>query len=169
VRGERTPLPLTLGHALRAGLSILGAASVIAGVGLALVLPFLVFSLMLSALSAAIGAFAISLVMMALFWAWVYLNFANEAIVIGGLNPLRALHASFNIVRRNFWGTVGLLALSFLITTGCAVIWRQLIGTTAGLVIAILGSAYVGCGLQAARMVFFQERLRHWQGVQKPR
>src|SRR5262249_2443772 len=42
VRGERMPIPLTLGRALRVGLTILGTAAVIAGVGMALVLPFLV-------------------------------------------------------------------------------------------------------------------------------
>lgn len=163
IRNEVLTPGLTLRHSARSGLFILGTVAVIVGVGAALVLPFFVFSVILMGLNQSIGAFALTLLALAIFWVQIYLGFANEAVVIGGLRPLRAIHASFNIVRRNFWGTLGLLGLSYIISAGGAVIWRELIGSTAGLAVAIIGSAYIGCGLQAARMIFFQDRLQRWQ------
>jgi hypothetical protein len=167
VRGEQQPLVGLLQQSARAGLSILAVALIFGGVGAALMLPFLLFAGILVTLNQAIGTFAIVLMSLVVFWVQIYLGFANEAIVIGNLNPLRALHASFNIVRQNFWSTIGLLFLSLLISMGSAVIWRTMIGSTVGLVAAIIGSAYLGCGLQAARMVFFQERLQRWQKLPK--
>jgi hypothetical protein len=167
VQSIKRPARESLQSVVRAGLSILGVAFIFGAVGAALLLPFMVFAGILVALNQAIGAFAVSLMILVAFWVQIYLGFANEAIVISGLNPLRALHASFNIVRRNFWGTLGLLVISSVITMGCATIWRILVETTAGLVVAIIGSAYIGCGLQAARMMFFQERLQRWQKSQQ--
>ena len=34
--------------------------------------------------------------------------------------------------------------------------------------VAIVGSAYIGSGLLAARMAFFSERLRRWQAAPVP-
>jgi len=45
------------------------------------------------------------------------------------------------------------------------VIWYRLVGSTVGLIVAMVGSAYIGSGLLAARMVFFRERLRRWQSM----
>ncbi|MDZ4722087.1 MAG: hypothetical protein SH847_26800 [Roseiflexaceae bacterium] len=163
IRNEVATSELTLRQSARSGLFILGTLAVIVGVGAALVLPFAIFSFILMGLNQEIGAFAFTLLALAIFWVQIYLGFANEAVVIGGLRPLRAIHASFNIVRHNFWSTLGLLGLSYIISAGGAEIWRALIGSTAGLAFAIIGSAYVGCGLQAARMIFFQDRLQRWQ------
>ena len=165
VHNERRPWSEALRTAVRVGLSIAGVVAILVAVGAALLLPFFVFSAILMTLNQAIGIFALSLMVLAVFWVQIYLGFATEAIAVGGLNPLRAIQASFRIVRRNFWATLGLLGISYIISTGGAVIWRMLVGSTVGLIIAIIGSAYIGCGLQAARMLFFQERL---QRLQKP-
>jgi hypothetical protein len=85
--------------------------------------------------------------------------------VVGEQGPLRAIYTSFNVVRRNFWGTLGFLVISLVISLGSGVIWHRLVGTTIGLVVAIVGSAYIGSGLLAARMAFFRERLRRWQSA----
>jgi hypothetical protein len=167
VLGEKLSLQHFARRILRVGLSILGVAAIFGGVGAALLLPFVVFSAILFALNQAIGAFALTLVLLAVFWIQIYLGFSIEAIVVGGLNPLRAIHASFNIVRRNFWRTLGLLGISYIISQGCAVIWRALVDYEIGLFVAIIGSAYIGCGLQAARMIFFQDRLQQWQKLQQ--
>jgi hypothetical protein len=168
VRSERRPWGVSLRFSVRVGLSIVGVVAILAVVGAALLLPFFVFTAVLMAVNQAIGIFALSLMVLAVFWVQIYLGFATEAIAMNGLNPLRALHASFNIVRRNFWGTLGFIGISYIISTGGAVIWRMLVGTTVGLIIAIISSAYIGCGLQAARMLFFQERLQRWQKPQQP-
>ena len=154
-----------LGAALRVGLAMLGAIGVIVGVTLALGLPFLFFAYLLIFLNPTIGLLALELLFVVGFWVNIYIGFYREAIVIDDQGPLRAIYTSFNVVRRNFWGTLGFLALSLIISLGSGVIWYRLVGSTAGLIVAMIGSAYIGSGLLAARMAFFRERLRRWQSA----
>ncbi|HEX5690313.1 MAG TPA: hypothetical protein VFX76_09950 [Roseiflexaceae bacterium] len=164
VRGDRTSAATWLRRMWRAVLALLGCIGILVGIGLALGLPFLFFATLLAWLSPAIAFVVLVLMWLALLWARIYLGFAREAIVISGVGPLRALHASFNIVRRNMMGTLGFLALSWLIAVGSGVLWLTLAqGSTVGLLVAIIGSAYLGSGLLAARMAFYRERLRRWQ------
>jgi hypothetical protein len=166
VRGDQARLPVATQRAWRAMLAILGKIGVMLGVGLALGLPFIFLVFMLAFFSQALGEFMIYILQFAVFWISIFLGFANEAIVVSGVGPLRALHASFNIVRRNFWGTIGFLALSALIGVGSGMLWLNLAkGSTVGLIVAITGSAYLGSGLLAARMAFYRERLRRWQSA----
>jgi len=154
-----------LGAALRVGLAMLGAIGIIVGVMLALGLPFLFFAYLLIFLSPTIGLLALELLFVVGFWVNIYIGFYREAIVIHDQGPLRAIYTSFNVVRRNFWGTLGFLSLSLIISLGSGVIWYRLVGSTAGLIVAMIGSAYIGSGLLAARMAFFRERLRRWQAA----
>ena len=169
VRGDPNAPATGVRRAWRAMLAILGCVAAIVGVGLALGLPFLFLCAMLVYFSPALGLFMLGMLLILVFWISIYLGFANEAIVISGIGPLRALHASFNIVRRNFWATLGFLAISYLITVGSGVLWLNLAQqSTVGLIVAIAGSAYLGSGLLAARMAFYRERLRRWQGAVAP-
>ncbi|MDQ2998169.1 MAG: hypothetical protein M3R61_14120 [Chloroflexota bacterium] len=154
-----------LSAALRVGLAMLGAVGIILGVILALGLPFLFFAYLLIFLNPTIGLLALELLFVVGFWINIYIGFYREAIVIHDQGPLRAIYTSFNVVRRNFWGTLGFLALSLIISLGSGVIWFRLVGSTAGLIVAMIGSAYIGSGLLAARMAFFRERLRRWQSA----
>jgi hypothetical protein len=154
-----------LSAALRVGLAMLGAVGIIVGVLLALGLPFLFFAYLLIFLNPTIGLLALELLFVVGFWVNIYIGFYREAIVIHDQGPLRAIYTSFNVVRRNFWGTLGFLALSLIISLGSGVIWYRLVGSTAGLIVAMIGSAYIGSGLLAARMAFFRERLRRWQSA----
>ena len=95
----------------------------------------------------------------ALFWAQIYLGFTNEALVLGRLNPIQAISTSFKLVRQHFWSTLGLLIMVYVISGGSAIIWRSLFGTSWGVIIAVLGCAYIGTGLQAARFGFVRDRL----------
>lgn len=154
-----------LSAALRVGLAMLGAVGIILGVILALGLPFLFFAYLLIFLNPTLGLLALELLFVVGFWINIYIGFYREAIVIHDQGPLRAIYTSFNVVRRNFWGTLGFLALSLIISLGSGVIWFRLVGSTAGLIVAMIGSAYIGSGLLAARMAFFRERLRRWQSA----
>lgn len=159
VQGERLSAGAWLRRAFQVGLSILGAALVMAGVGLALALPFVVFASVLMVLNQGVGLFAFSLLLLAMFWVQVYFGFTYEAILLGRRNPLRALQASFQIVRRHFWSTLGLLAISYIISAGSAVIWRGMFGSAVGVIAAVLGSAYIGSGLQMARLAYIRDRI----------
>jgi hypothetical protein len=169
VRGDQAALATWLRRIWQAMLAILGRIGIVLGVGLALGLPFMCLIGMLLYFSPSLGLFMSGILIILGFWIRIYLGFSNEAIAISGVGPLRALHASFNIVRRNFWGTMGLLALSWVISVGSGVLWLSLAqGSTIGLLVAIGVSAYLGSGLLAARMAFYRERLRRWQGATAP-
>ncbi|HWQ13243.1 MAG TPA: hypothetical protein VNL77_10605 [Roseiflexaceae bacterium] len=165
VRGEATR-PGLARDVGRTALAILAYIAVIAIGGLALGLPYMVLSGLLMWLSPAVGVLAVIVLQLLIFWAWIYIGFTNEAIVMGGQGPLQAIRASFNLVRHNFWGTLGFLGLSaFVIPLGLGVVWQMIAGSPVGLAAAAVGSAYIGCGLAAARMVFYRERIRRWQGA----
>jgi hypothetical protein len=165
VRREGAPTALGLRQAGRVALAILGYIGVILGIVLALGLPLFFFIAVLLYLNFTLGLFATELLFVLWFWVKIYIGFAPEAIVMNGNGPPRAIYTSFNVVRRNFWATLGFLVISWVIALGSGVIWQQLAGSTVGLVVAIVGSAYVGSGLLAARMAFFRERLRRWQSA----
>lgn len=154
-----------LRRATKIGLSLLGALAIIAGVALALGLPILFFSTLLLYLNQTLGILALVVVYWVGIWISIYIGFTAEAIVISGLGPLRAIYTSFNVVRRNIWGTLGFLAITLVIQLGSGVIWHALVNTVVGAIVAMVASAYIGSGLLAARMAFYRERLRRWQGA----
>ena len=164
VRRDWSPV-VGLRRAAKIGLSLLGAIAIIAGVALALGLPLLFFSTLLLYLNQTLGILALIVVYWVGIWISIYIGFTAEAIVISGLGPLRAIYTSFNVVRRNIWGTLGFLAITLVIQLGSGVIWHSLVNTVIGAVIAMVASAYIGSGLLAARMAFYRERLRRWQGA----
>jgi hypothetical protein len=164
VRREWPPMGGLRG-AVRVGLSVLGSIAVIAGVALALGLPLMFFAMLLVFLNQTLGVLAAELLFAIVFWIGIYIGFYPEAIVMSNMGPLRAIYASFNVVRRNFWGTLGFLIVWWVITLGSGVIWARLVGSTVGLIVAIVGSSYIGSGLLAARMAFYRDRLRRWQAA----
>lgn len=168
VRGDPLAPRTGLRRAIRATLAILGYIGVFGGVALALGVPFLFLASLMIFFSPTLGLLLLSVLTVVWFWVRIYVGFAPEAIVMSGIGPLQALKASFNIVRRNFWGTLGFLAISYLIAIGSGVLWMSLVNSTFGLIVAMVGSAYLGSGLLAARMAFYRERLRRWQNAIAP-
>lgn len=168
VRGDRATLGGWLRRAARATLALIGCIGILIGVGLALGLPIFFFSLALLWLSPALGTFVLVIFWVLLFWARVYVGFARESILMHDYGPLRAIYISFNLVRRNFWSTLGFLIICAVIALGSGVIWQMLSGSTVGLIAAIVGSAYVGSGLIAARMAFYRERMQRWRSSGAP-
>jgi hypothetical protein len=134
----------------------------LAGVGLILALPFLAISAILVITLPGLTLVVLLAWYVALFWAYVYTGFAPEAILISRVGPLRAIYNSVHIVRRDLIGTLGLLLLSFIILSGLGLVWQRIAIAPPGVALAILGSAYVGSGLSAARLEFYRERLARW-------
>ncbi len=95
--------------------------------------------------------------------AAIYLMFTPDAIVLTEVGPLRAAYLSFNVVRRNFWPAIGLLGSVLLISEGLSVLWRSQMETPFGLLVGVLGNAFVGAGLALAAMRFYDDRLRQWR------
>jgi len=165
VRGEPGDLRASLVRTLRVAADICLYLLTLAGIGLILALPFLAISAIVIAMLPGATLIVLLIWYVALFWAYVYTGFAPEAISLGHAGPLRAIYHSVQLVRRDLGGTLGLLLLSFVIISGLGVLWRQLAASPPGLALAILGSAYVGSGLAAARLEFYRERLTRRAGL----
>src|SRR5205814_9531020 len=84
---------------------------------------------------------------------------APGVVFIAGVGPWWAGRGRVALVHASFWPSLGMIALTTVILLGMAQIWLVLQGRGAGgMVLAILGNAYVGSGLVGASMVFYRER-----------
>lgn len=99
---------------------------------------------------------------------WLALNtfFTVEALVLQDVGLIEAVWNSFNVVRRNFWATLGLIFLTLLIQMGFGQIWRRLNTGSWQTLLSILGNAYIGSGIMAAIMTFYLDRYRRWREEQ---
>ncbi|MGN6697020.1 MAG: hypothetical protein ACTHMR_02595 [Thermomicrobiales bacterium] len=95
---------------------------------------------------------------------YVYLSLAPEAIAVSDVGPLRAIKLSASVVRRNFWGMLGLLAATLLIGYGFPYGWALLTKYVAGVLLAIVGNGVLATGLLAAGMFYYRERLAALEG-----
>ena len=165
VRGE-TPIQHLL---LRTGriwvrLTLLSFSLFVAGLVITIPLGLLLGLLSVVAPGvASIGSFMI-LVLAAwlLVWLAITLTFAVPAIILDEVGVGNAVWRSMNVVGRNFWPTIGLILLSLFLTRGFSFIWLRLGETPLGLVVSIVGNAYIGSGLVAATLVFYSDRRRRW-------
>jgi len=169
VRREQPSLATMLRRSGRAALRLLGYFGVVWGLKLLVALPFLFFVLLLVVVSQELGVLAMILLLAIDSCVNLFIWFAPAAIVISGIGPLRAIRASFNIVRHNILSTIWLWIMLWFVPLGMGLIWASLVQSPVGLVVALLGSAYIGSGLLAAHMAFYRERLRRWQAAMPAR
>lgn len=89
----------------------------------------------------------------------IYLYFLIDAIVVSGVGPIRASVNSGRVVANNFWSAIFFMGLVVVISQGTSLIWDQVDQIPIGTVLAIVANAYVGTGLTAASMLFYQSRV----------
>ncbi|MDE3074082.1 MAG: hypothetical protein KGJ86_01520 [Chloroflexota bacterium] len=126
-------------------------------------IPLSVAYLFLTSLSAAAGDFVALIIQIGIVWAIVYLFFTVEAVVLNDVGPVRAARYSIMVISRNFWASVTFVGLTFLISLGLPIAWQLIAGNPAGLVVGIIGNAYIGTGISAAGFLFYQDRLERVQ------
>ena len=98
-------------------------------------------------------------IVLALFlWLLFTASFSLDAVFMSDSGPFRALLTSLYVVQRSLWSAAGLFLLSWVILTGLSLAWQILATTTAGLLMAIVGSAYISSGLAAAHLIFYRDR-----------
>jgi hypothetical protein len=129
-------------------------------VGFILFFFAVLFSTILALISPGLGQIAMLLFMLAGFWINLYISFAIEAMVLDRVDPFRAVMTSIQVVSRNLTSTLFLVILIMIIGQGLGLVWNQIASSSIGLVIACVGSAYIGTGLLIARMIFYRDRLR---------
>lgn len=144
---------------LRAWLAQLGVLAIVLALLIIVGIPLVTLASVVATVAPAAGSFLSVLAMALLLWIVFTASFAYDAIVLNDAGPISALLASLLIIRRSFWGAVGLYLLNFFILAGLNIIWQGLMGSIPGLLVAMLTSAYVGAGLAAAHLVFYRDRL----------
>ena len=160
VRDGRPSLGRLLGRVGRYWLTFLAFIGLLLAAVLLLSLVIAVLSLvslsLAEFLSAALttAAFFVGLLLA------IYLYFLTAAVVVGERGPLDAARSSFRVVQGNFWSSIFLIALTFVIGQGMLVIWDRLADGSWGVLLAVVGSAFVTSGLTAASMYFYWGRAR---------
>ena len=146
--------------ALRNAVRMLGFAAVTVLTLLLLATPALLFGGILLTLGVNVLPLLAVLAWMAVVWVFFLLFFAQDAIVVSGAGPVRAMFLSYNVVRRNVWTTAGFIAVYLVISTGTPLALRVFTHTPWAVPAAMLGNAYVSTGLIAASMLFYRDRVR---------
>jgi hypothetical protein len=162
VRGGGAAGPLAASRGVPGGvLRVLGLVGLLVGLGVLLGVPLLALVALAALVVPAAAAFVLSLVLLGVALAGIYLFFAVDAIFVSGVGPLDAIRRSAAVVRRHPWPSLGLVLLTWLILTGMDQVW-QLVATSLqapfGVALSVLGNAYIASGLLAASMIFYQER-----------
>ncbi|NOZ05504.1 MAG: hypothetical protein GXP41_04005 [Chloroflexi bacterium] len=146
-------------------LLVVGIFLLLATIGL--IVPALFLVALVSIVSPAAGTFVSTIFGLGLLWfgIWIaiHLFFVADAVILGESGPWSAVWNSFQIVARNFWLALGLIVLVNVISDGLFLIWTRLTTSAWGTTIAIIGNAYIGAGLAAATLIFYQERHKIWQ------
>ncbi|HEX6290436.1 MAG TPA: hypothetical protein VFZ66_14700 [Herpetosiphonaceae bacterium] len=158
VRGDAMPRP-TAGRMAKAFASLLGIVLIVLGILLLFAIPFGLLMSFASLISPALGSLVASLWFAFFVWLLFTAYFSFDAAIFSGVGPIRALLTSLFIVQRSFWGAIGLYLIGRLIMSGMNVIWQMLSTSEVGLVVAMIGSAYLSCGLAAAHLIFYRDRL----------
>lgn len=106
-----------------------------------------------------LGSFLSALVLVILIWVLVYLYFVADAVAVTRIGVLEAIRHSVLMFRINFWQSMLLIVISFVINQGWGLLWHGLEASSVGVAFAIVANAYMGSSLIAAAMVFYLDRL----------
>lgn len=124
-----------------------------------LMVPVSIGASFLSLLSQGLASFLIILMSLLIVWSGLYLAFALPAIFVSGSNPIQAILNSIMIFRFNLGPAMGLVLLIYIIQMGFSIIWQQLLSGPGGIIFNVIANAFIGSGLTAALMLFYQDRL----------
>jgi hypothetical protein len=92
--------------------------------------------------------------------AGIYTYFAVDAILLHRFGPLQGLRLSYD-VGRMYFGQIARFALtSLLIMFGSMALWNEAVGSAPGVILALVGNAFLGTGLAASSMLFYTDRFR---------
>lgn len=145
----------------RAVLDVLGLAAVLLGVTLLFGVPVVLLIGFTAVVSPPVAVLGTLLLAAGVMFASVHLFFSVPAIFVSNAGPLRAIQRSVGVVRQHLWSSVALILLTWLILAGMDRVWEFLANQVQppfGVVLGILGNAYIASGLIAAGMVFYTQR-----------
>jgi hypothetical protein len=150
--GRRTPKDVA---------RVLGLLGAIAGIGVLLGVPVVLLVGFTAAIAPAVAVAGSVMILAAVLFASLHLFFAIYAIFVSNVGPLVAIQRSVGLVRRHLLPSLALILLSWLILAGMTRVWDVLassLQTPYGVIVSILGNAYIASGLMVAAMIFYIER-----------
>lgn len=106
-------------------------------------------------------SFLTGLVVVGLFWVFIYFFFTVPALAVGGSGLFEAIRRSILLFRMFFWAAMALVALSIFLDRGLTILWNGLLVTPLGVILGVVANAFIGTGLLAAAMVFYQDRMNY--------
>jgi hypothetical protein len=134
---------------------------------LVLILPVSIFLTLVALVSQGVAIMLLGMFSLMVFWGsiivMVYLFYVIYDLLINETGLLQSVWNSVMMVRRNLWPTLGLILLTNVLSAGLMLVWQRLTFASWGMVIAIVGNAFIGTGLVAAIMLFYMDRFRTWQ------
>jgi hypothetical protein len=140
---------------------VLGLLVVLCGAAILFGVPVVLLIGFTAVVSPPVAVLGSMLLLAGLLFASVHLFFSIPAIFVSGAAPLLAIQRSVGLVRKHLWPSVALILLTWLILAGMARVWEVLasqLQSPFGVILGILGNAYVASGLIAAGMVFYTQR-----------
>jgi hypothetical protein len=145
----------------RAVLDVLGLVAVLIATAILFCVPVVLLIGFTAVVSPPVAILGGMLLLAGLLFASIHLFFSVPAIFVSNAGPLLAIQRSVGLVRRHLWASVALILLTWLILAGMDRVWDLLASQLQppyGVILGILGNAYVASGLIAAGMVFYIQR-----------
>ena len=158
---EASPLRRPIGETLRGALALGAWLLVVGAVALLVTWPILAGLIASSAVGAGASIWLMLMLFIPISWGFVCFFFSVQALFVDRNGPFAALRTSYQVVRNDFWRSMGVICAYFLVILGFPQVWRLLISEPVGFVIAIVGHAIIGTGMIAATMVFYRDRAVH--------
>lgn len=93
-------------------------------------------------------------------WGFIMFFFSAQAIVVDEMTAMQSFRSSYQVVRRYLGQSAGFIAAFLLVTGGFPLLWRLMLNQPAGVVIAMIGNAFIASGMVSAAMLFYRDRAR---------
>lgn len=161
VRGERLRRAQLFRSTLRNTLAMLTYLGLLAlaAVGLSFLAGFTLFGATLLGLGdIVLVPFTIAAVVLTIVF-YIGTFFVEDAIVLSGAGPFRAVIYSLGICRIAFWPTMRFIAASLIVQLGLPLALRVFTQNAAAVPFALVSHSYVATGLILASLLFYRERI----------
>lgn len=163
VRGTSTS---SLGAELTASLrNVAWYFAILIGGGLVVLMPFMLvtgMALMLGSFMLVITAFVVFVA--GLVFA-IYTWFTVDAMMMHQIAPMRAFRASWDMARLFFGNISFFIFIDIMVLVASFQLWGAISSHLPGMLLALLGNAFIGTTLAAASMMFYGDRYRLMRAV----
>lgn len=126
--------------------------------------------MVLTSLAAIMGLGLGFVVVMALFifgsMVGIYTYFTVDALLIHRSSPIAAFKVSYAVARRYFAQIARFALTSIFLMLASGRLWSEITDTAPGMIIALVGNAFVGTVLAAASMLYYTDRYRLYRAAE---